>query len=86
MRSTRVWRGKDGKIMVISVKDLSVALPEGADRPHAMTGITFDVAAGEVLCIVGESGSGKSVTANTIMNLLPPGLTPVSGTIEMGGR
>lgn len=45
--------------MVISVKDLSVALPEGADRPHAMTGITFDVAAGEVLCIVGESGSGN---------------------------
>ncbi|MAZ21111.1 MAG: microcin ABC transporter ATP-binding protein [Roseovarius sp.] len=86
MRSTRVWRGKDGETMVISVKDLSVALPEGADRPHAMTGITFDVAAGEVLCIVGESGSGKSVTANTIMNLLPPGLTPVSGTIEMGGR
>ena len=71
--------------MVISVKDLSVALPEGADRPHAMTGITFDVAAGEVLCIVGESGSGKSQTAFSIMGLLAPnGRT--AGSVRFDGQ
>lgn len=72
--------------MVISVKNLSVALPQGADRKLAVQDVSFDVAAGEILCVVGESGSGKSVTANTIMGLLPDEVTPVSGTIEFHGR
>lgn len=56
---------------VLAVRGLTVSLPPGMDREHAVTDIGFDLAAGEILCVVGESGSGKSVTANAIMGLLP---------------
>ena len=60
---------------VLEVRDLTVRLPRGMERPHAIEDVSFAIAAGEVLCIVGESGSGKSVTANTIMGLLPSAMT-----------
>ncbi|GAB5469179.1 MAG: ABC transporter ATP-binding protein [Rhodospirillales bacterium] len=71
---------------VITVKDLTVALPKGADREHAVEGISMSLDPGEILCVVGESGSGKSVTANAIMGLLPKEVRPVAGSIEMAGR
>ncbi len=71
---------------VIAIEDLCVALPDGADRVHAVEGISFSLEPGEVLCVVGESGSGKSVTANAVMGLLPKEVRPVSGAIRMGGR
>ena len=71
---------------VVTVTDLTVALPAGADRPHAVEGVSLAIEPGEVLCVVGESGSGKSVTANAIMGLLPKEVRPVAGRIEMGGR
>ena len=57
---------------LLSVQDLTIALPPGADRAHAISGVSFTLDPGEVLCIVGESGSGKSVSAGAIMGLLPP--------------
>ncbi len=71
---------------VIDVSGLTVALPQGADRAHAVEEVSLSVESGEVLCVVGESGSGKSVTANAIMGLLPAEVRPVAGHIEMGGR
>jgi len=71
---------------VLSVRGLTVRLPGGGDREHAVEGIDFDLAAGEILCIVGESGSGKSITAQAIMGLLPKKLEPVSGEILFEGR
>lgn len=60
---------------LLHVKDLTIALPKtGADRPHAIQGVSFDLNPGEILCIVGESGSGKSMSANAIMGLLAEGL------------
>ncbi|WP_163827358.1 MULTISPECIES: ATP-binding cassette domain-containing protein, partial [Gammaproteobacteria] len=56
---------------LLSVKNLTVALPPGGDRPEAISDVSFDLSPGEVLCIVGESGSGKSIAASTIMGLLP---------------
>ncbi|WP_246088665.1 ABC transporter ATP-binding protein [Phreatobacter stygius] len=70
---------------ILSVRDLTIALPAGADRPHAVENISFDVAAREVLCIVGESGSGKSITAHAVMGLLPRNLVSRSGDITLGG-
>jgi peptide/nickel transport system ATP-binding protein len=72
--------------MVVRVENLSVALPDGADRALAVDGVNLTVAAGEVHCVVGESGSGKSVTANAIIGLLPDAVRPVSGKIIMGER
>ncbi|CEJ13293.1 Glutathione import ATP-binding protein GsiA [bacterium YEK0313] len=71
---------------IISVRDLTVALPPGGDRPEAISEVSFDLAAGEVLCIVGESGSGKSIAASTIMGLLPKRLPVTSGTVTFEGQ
>ena len=71
---------------VLSIRDLSIALPKNSDRRHAVSKVSFDVNPGEVLCLVGESGSGKSVIAFSIMGLLAKALTIDSGTIELQGE
>lgn len=71
---------------LLSIQQLSIPLPAGADRPYAVQDISFDLRSGEILCIVGESGSGKSMSSNAIMGLLPPGLKPERGTILFQGR
>ena len=68
---------------LLSVKNLAVALPEGGDRAFAVSDATFEMAAGETLCLVGESGSGKTVIADAIMGMLPPQLAVRSGTVEL---
>ncbi|HYW95287.1 MAG TPA: ATP-binding cassette domain-containing protein, partial [Bacteroidales bacterium] len=57
---------------VLRIENLSVANVSG-DRP-ILQNISFDITRGKITGIVGESGSGKSVTALTLMRLLPPGL------------
>ena len=71
---------------VLSVRDLAIALPRGGDRPHAVEHISFEVPPGQIVCLLGESGSGKSVLAGAVMGLLPPGLVPVAGSIQLHGR
>ncbi|WP_372421812.1 ABC transporter ATP-binding protein [Salinarimonas chemoclinalis] len=63
----------EGNAPVLSIRDLAVALPAGADRRWAVEGVSFDVGPGEIVCVVGESGSGKSVTAFSVMGLLAKG-------------
>jgi phosphonate C-P lyase system protein PhnK len=63
------------------VRDLSVAF----GRNTVVEGVSFDLAPGEILGVVGESGSGKSVTALSIMRLIPsPGR--VTGRIDFAGQ
>ncbi|QCI68702.1 ABC transporter ATP-binding protein [Phreatobacter stygius] len=71
---------------LLSVKNLTVALPPGGDRPEAISDVSFDLSPGEVLCIVGESGSGKSIAASTIMGLLPKRLPVTSGSVIFEGQ
>ena len=70
----------------LSVRGLRINLPSGADRAHAVNGISFDVGPGEVVCLLGESGSGKSVIAQAVMGLLPEALVPSGGVIELQGE
>jgi peptide/nickel transport system ATP-binding protein len=71
---------------ILTLDGLSVRLPSGADRPHALSGVSLSIAANEILCVVGESGSGKSIMANAIMQLLPGGVTIDGGRVMFEGR
>jgi peptide/nickel transport system ATP-binding protein len=72
---------------ILEIKDLTVRLPLGGDRENAVEGVSMRVDAGEIVCVVGESGSGKSVTAQTVIGLLPRDqLTPTSGQVLFGGE
>ncbi len=71
---------------VISVRDLSVRFRSPQGMITAVDGITFDVARGGVLGLVGESGSGKSVTALSLLRLLPAGVGRTDGEVLFGGR
>ncbi len=70
----------------IEVKDLWVTFKvEGTDIP-AVKGVSFDIEKGETLALVGESGSGKSVTALSLLQLLPyPLAKHPQGSIKVGG-
>ncbi|MBO6560326.1 MAG: ABC transporter ATP-binding protein [Nisaea sp.] len=75
-----------GSTPVLEIRNLSVALPKGADRPFAVEDISFTVGAKEIVCVVGESGSGKSVTAFTTMGLNPKEVKAVKGEIILQGE
>ena len=70
----------------LSVRNLTVSLPAGMERPYAAKDISFDLLNGQILCIIGESGSGKSVTANAIMGLLPKEIRVTNGSIRLGDQ
>jgi len=71
---------------VLSIRDLKVEFPGHEQAVAAVRGIDFDIMPGEILALVGESGSGKSVTALSILDLLPPGSrTRISGSIRYEG-
>jgi len=68
---------------LLAVRDLSVDFGRGDKAVHAVRNISFDVAPGETVALVGESGSGKSVTALSILRLLPyPTASHPSGSIR----
>ncbi|MER9016309.1 ABC transporter ATP-binding protein [Mesorhizobium sp. M0898] len=67
---------------LLSVQDLSVAFTQAGDQSMAVDHISFDLAKGETVALVGESGSGKSVTALSVLKLLPyPTASHPSGKI-----
>ncbi|RYE61590.1 MAG: ATP-binding cassette domain-containing protein, partial [Oxalobacteraceae bacterium] len=68
----------------VFIDRLSIALPNGADRPYAVDRVGFKLFPGEMLCVVGESGSGKSMSANALMGLLPDTVRVAQGRIMLG--
>jgi len=72
---------------LLEVSDLSVAFRQGERQTLAVDRISFDVRKGETVALVGESGSGKSVTALSVMKLLPyPAARHPSGVVRFKGR
>jgi microcin C transport system ATP-binding protein len=71
----------------VQIDDLSVRFRVGGNDVDAVRHISFEIGAGETVAIVGESGSGKSVTALSILQLLPyPKASHPSGSIKVHGR
>jgi peptide/nickel transport system ATP-binding protein len=71
---------------IIDIRNLTIPLPGGSDRGFAVQDVSYTVNVGEIVCVVGESGSGKSVTAQTIMGLLPKVFARRQGQILFDGK
>jgi microcin C transport system ATP-binding protein len=72
---------------LLSIRDLSIAFGHGSREVLAVDRVSFDIRKGETLALVGESGSGKSITALSVMKLLPyPSAHHPSGSIKFQGR
>ncbi|GAA6200181.1 ABC transporter ATP-binding protein [Aquicoccus sp. SU-CL01552] len=70
---------------VLSVRDLSVQVATPSGAKMVLEGLSFDLRAGETLCLAGESGSGKSMTALAIMGLLPKPMCRIAGgSVKLG--
>ena len=71
---------------VLSISALTTSFIRDGQRTPVVRNVSFDVAAKETVAIVGESGSGKSVTALSIMRLIPRESGRIQGSIKLAGR
>jgi oligopeptide/dipeptide ABC transporter ATP-binding protein len=74
-----------GSDPLLSVTDLTTTFATPAGAVHAVRGVSFAIGAGEVVGLVGESGSGKTVTALSLLRLLPSSAR-TTGSIRYRGR
>ncbi|MEJ5018131.1 ABC transporter ATP-binding protein [Ochrobactrum vermis] len=78
---------ESGNKTLLSVRDLSVAFRQNGEERISVDRVSFDIAEGETVALVGESGSGKSVSALSILKLLPyPSASHPSGEILFNGK
>ena len=72
---------------LLTIKDLSVDFTVSGVTSNAVDKVSFDIGKGETVALVGESGSGKSVTALSVLKLLPyPSASHPSGTVMFKGE
>jgi len=70
---------------LLSIENLAIRFGSEEHAVDAVKGVSFDIAPGETVALVGESGSGKSVTALSVLRLLPPSASYTSGRILFRG-
>jgi peptide/nickel transport system ATP-binding protein len=78
--------GHEGSGPVLDVQDLRTEIAVTGGAVHAVDGVSFTVNRGELLGVVGESGCGKTMTALSIMRLLPSGGEIAGGRVLLGGE
>ncbi len=70
---------------LLAIRDLRVQVQTAEQPADVLRGVSLDVAPGEIVGVVGESGSGKTLTALSVLRLLPPALRVTAGAITFGG-
>ena len=70
---------------LLQVRSLATRIHGSGTPVRAVDGVSFDIMAGETFALVGESGCGKSMTALSIMRLLPDAGEITAGKVELGG-
>ncbi|MEN8174375.1 MAG: ABC transporter ATP-binding protein [Pseudomonadota bacterium] len=70
---------------LLSIEDLGVTIGGGANAVRPVDGVSLDIRRGETFALLGESGCGKSMTALSVMRLLPPAARVTSGTVRLEG-
>ncbi|MEL6450663.1 MAG: ABC transporter ATP-binding protein [Pseudomonadota bacterium] len=70
---------------VLSIRDLTVDIPTRHGTLRPVNGVSYDIAAGEILGVVGESGAGKSMAGNAVIGLLNPPAHVSAGQINLNG-
>lgn len=73
-------------VPLVSVRGLKASLGRDDGAPAILRGVSLDIAPGEILGLVGESGSGKTMTALSMLRLLPSAIEVTAGSISFGGR
>lgn len=77
----------EGETPILSMTDVNISVPSGGQRELAVQGLSLTIRPGETLGLVGESGSGKSLSALSVMGLLPaPGVRLETGQIKVAGH
>ena len=71
---------------LLEVENLRTWFGEGDRAVRAVDGIDFELRQGETLVLLGESGCGKSVTALSLMRLLPPAARIRGGSVRLNGK
>src|SRR4051794_18572339 len=71
---------------LLEVDGLTTAIQSRGRTLHAVEDVSFSVGRGEILGLVGESGCGKSMTALSLIRLLPPGASVTGGSVRFDGR
>ena len=77
----RVPAPRPGRETLLEIRNLRTSFSTDAGLVHAVDKVSFTIGRGEAVALVGESGSGKSVTALSIMGLLPPAGRITAGEI-----
>jgi oligopeptide/dipeptide ABC transporter ATP-binding protein len=73
-------------VALLEVNGLTVTFPSPDGPVRVLDGVDFAVEEGEILGLVGESGSGKTMTALSVLQLLPPAARIAAGTVSFAGR
>ncbi|WP_342166869.1 ABC transporter ATP-binding protein [Methylobacterium sp. SD21] len=88
MRSTRAGccRSRPVTDPILSVTDLTVSFRSDGRWREVVHGVSFDIGPRETVALVGESGSGKSVSALSVLRLLPRDASRIGGSVRFQGR
>lgn len=86
MTSTATLSHSDAAVPALEVTDLAVSVRKSGEDHVLVQGVSFTVEPGEIVGLIGESGSGKTLTAKSVLRMLPDAVTATRGSIAVQGQ